>query len=64
MLGLKFAHDLLLIFRRAAVDHEDFQIAFFVVGGLSALAGAIYIRLPADAGSNVSGHRAAAIGKE
>ena len=42
----------------------DFQIAFFVVGGLSALAGAIYVRLPADAGSNVSGHRAAAIGKE
>ena len=42
----------------------DFQIAFFVVGGLSALAGAIYIRLPADAGSNVSGHRAAVIGKE
>ncbi len=36
----------------------DFQIAFFVVGGLSALAGLIYFRLPADAGSNVSGHRA------
>jgi len=42
----------------------DFQIAFFVVGGLSALAGIIYIRLPADAGSNVSGHRAIAVGKE
>ena len=42
----------------------DFQIAFFVVGGLSVLAGVVYIRLPADAGSNVSGHRAAAIGKE
>lgn len=42
----------------------DFQIAFFVVGGLSALAGIIYIRLPADAGSNVSGHQAIAVGKE
>ncbi len=37
----------------------DFQIAFFAVGGLSALAGFIYLRLPANAGSNVSGHRAA-----
>jgi MFS family permease len=35
----------------------DFHIAFFVVGGLSALAGLIYLRLPPDAGSNVSGHR-------
>ncbi|WP_375449383.1 MFS transporter [uncultured Devosia sp.] len=34
----------------------DFQVAFFVVGGLSALAGSIYLFLPADAGSNVSGH--------
>ena len=42
----------------------DFQIAFFVVGGLSVLAGVVYIRLPADAGSNVSGHRAAVIAKE
>jgi EmrB/QacA subfamily drug resistance transporter len=35
----------------------DFQVAFFVVGGLSALAGIIYLLLPADAGSNVSGHK-------
>ncbi|WP_246132862.1 MFS transporter [Devosia ginsengisoli] len=42
----------------------DFQIAFFVVGGLSAFAGFIYFRLPADAGSNVSGHRNTAIEKE
>ncbi len=34
----------------------DFKIAFFAVGGLSALAGIIYLRLPADAGSHVSGH--------
>jgi EmrB/QacA subfamily drug resistance transporter len=37
----------------------NFQIAFFTVGGLSALAGLVYFRLPADAGTNVSGHRVA-----
>ncbi|MVS97729.1 MFS transporter [Devosia marina] len=36
----------------------NFQIAFFAVGGMSALAGIIYFRLPHDAGNNVSGHRA------
>lgn len=35
----------------------NFQIAFFAVGGLSALAGFVYFRLPHDAGSNVSGHK-------
>jgi EmrB/QacA subfamily drug resistance transporter len=38
----------------------DFQIAFFVVGGISALSGIVYLRLPAEAGSDVSGHRAVA----
>jgi MFS family permease len=42
----------------------DFQTAFFVVGGLSMLAGLIYLRLPADAGSNVSGHQAIVVVKE
>jgi len=37
----------------------NFQIAFFAVGGMSALASIIYFRLPHDAGNNVSGHRAA-----
>lgn len=36
---------------------SDFLIAFMVVGGCSALAGIVYLRLPADAGTNVSGHR-------
>lgn len=36
----------------------DFQIAFFVVGGLSTLAALVYLRLPPAAGSDVSGHRA------
>ncbi|WP_244606627.1 DHA2 family efflux MFS transporter permease subunit [Arsenicitalea aurantiaca] len=34
----------------------DFHVAFLVVGGLSALAALVYMRLPADAGSAVSGH--------
>ena len=42
----------------------DFQIAFFVVGGMSALAGFVYFRLPADAGNNVSGHRVKVVPKE
>ena len=46
--------------RGAELALVDFQIAFFVVGGISALAGLIYLRLPADAGSNVSGHRSIA----
>jgi MFS family permease len=50
--------------RGAELGLFDFQIAFFVVGGLSALAGIIYWRLPADAGSNVSGHRAVTVHKE
>lgn len=47
--------------RGSELQLVDFQIAFFVVGSLSALAAFIYWRLPADAGSNVSGHKAAAI---
>ncbi|MDT4886268.1 hypothetical protein FQZ97_1225980 [compost metagenome] len=35
----------------------DFQIAFFVVGGISCLAALVYMRLPPDAGILVSGHR-------
>ena len=38
----------------------DFQIAFFVVGGVSAFAGLVYLRLPPEAGSNVSGYKALA----
>ena len=50
--------------RGSQLQLVDFQIAFFVVGGLSALAGFIYWRLPVDAGSNVSGHKAMATQKE
>ena len=36
----------------------NFQIAFFAVGGLSALASLVYLTLPKNAGADVSGHRA------
>jgi len=42
----------------------DFQIAFFVVGCVSALAGLVYLRLPAEAGNNVSGYKALVATKE
>jgi hypothetical protein len=42
----------------------DFHTAFFVVGGVSALAGLVSLRLPADAGSNVSGYKAIPATKE
>ena len=41
----------------------DFQIAFFVVGALSMLAGLSYLRLPKDAGSDISGHGIIVAGK-
>lgn len=50
--------------RGAELALVDFQIAFFVVGGLSALAGLVYLRLPADAGAHVSGHKAVTQAKE
>ena len=50
--------------RGSPLSLVDFQIAFFVVGGLSALAALVYVRLPADAGSDVSGHRTVAEAKE
>ena len=50
--------------RGTALQLVDFQIAFVVVGGLSMLASIIYFRLPADAGSNVSGHKRVAMQKE
>jgi MFS family permease len=36
---------------------SDFHIAFWIVGTVSAAAGLIFLRLPADAGKEVSGHR-------
>ncbi len=35
----------------------NFQIAFFTVGALSALASIVYLTLPKNAGADVSGHR-------
>ncbi|MGC4024047.1 MAG: MFS transporter [Mesorhizobium sp.] len=39
------------------LDLADFHVAFFVVAAVSALASIAFIRLPADAGSAVSGHK-------
>jgi EmrB/QacA subfamily drug resistance transporter len=50
--------------RGAELTIVDFQTAFFVVGGLSALAGLVYLRLPADAGADISGHTMARAHKE
>jgi len=59
--GVAMAGGLLEITTRlhgGGLELIDFCIAFAIVGGFSALAGLVYLRLPADAGSNVSGHRA------
>nr|WP_083988781.1 DHA2 family efflux MFS transporter permease subunit [Devosia geojensis] len=50
--------------RGAPLGVVDFHIAFFVVGGISAFAGLLYLRMPPDAGSDVSGHKAQIIAKE
>ena len=36
----------------------DFHIAWFVVAGVAAISTLFFWRLPADAGADVSGHRA------
>ncbi|WP_404404863.1 MFS transporter [Pelagibacterium halotolerans] len=46
--------------RAAPLGVPDFQIAFFIVAGVSMLAAIPYMLLPADAGHAVSGHRTAA----
>ncbi|KKC39715.1 major facilitator transporter [Devosia epidermidihirudinis] len=66
-LGVAVAGGLLEISTRlhgGALQLGDFQTAFIVVGLLSAAAGVIYFRLPADAGSLVSGHRVPSLAKE
>ena len=50
--------------RGSELSLVDFQTAFFVVGGLSALAGLVYLRLPPNAGADISGHRAAPLARE
>jgi len=52
------------IFHGGELSLVDFHIAFYVVGGLSAVAGVIYLLLPADAASDVSGHKPMVLAKE
>ena len=42
---------------------QSFQTAWFVVAGVSLLSAIWFWRLPPDAGSDVSGHRAKSISK-
>ena len=43
---------------------SDFHIAFFIIAAVSASAALAFIRLPADAGADVSGHRLAKTGAD
>jgi hypothetical protein len=40
-----------------ALQAGDFVPAFLAVGALAALSALVYLRLPAEAGAEVSGHR-------
>jgi hypothetical protein len=54
-----FALDAAVAFRgAAAVAAEDFAPAFGFVAAIAALSFFMFIRLPADAGAEMSGHRA------
>jgi hypothetical protein len=59
-LGVAVAGGLLEIttrLRGGPLDLTDFHIAWYVVAGLAALSAFAFMRLPPDAGSDVSGHR-------
>ena len=43
----------------ASLGLDDFHIAWFVVAGVSLLSAIPFLRLPPDAGSDISGHRRA-----
>jgi EmrB/QacA subfamily drug resistance transporter len=43
--------------RGGPLDLSDFHIAWFVVAAIAAISAFTFLRLPPDAGSNVSGHR-------
>jgi EmrB/QacA subfamily drug resistance transporter len=43
--------------RGGGVEHVDFVLAFVVVGATTLAGAAVFFRVPADAGSQISGHR-------
>lgn len=49
--------------RGGPLDLADFHVAWFVVAGLAALSAISFLRLPPDAGSDVSGHKTRPIDK-
>jgi len=50
--------------RGAPLDLADFHIAWFIVAALAMISAVQFLRLPPDAGSNVSGHRLKPLAKE
>ncbi len=50
--------DVSLHFHGGGLALADFHIAFLGVAGVAVLAAVVFLRLPRDAGSAVSGHRA------
>ena len=50
--------------RGAPLDLQDFHVAWFTVAALAAISAIQFLRLPPDAGSNVSGHRIKPLAKD
>ena len=58
-LGVALAGGILEVttqFHGGGLGLTDFHIAFFIIGGVCAFSALWYVRLPADAGSAISGH--------
>jgi EmrB/QacA subfamily drug resistance transporter len=46
------------------LDLGDFHVAWFIVAAIAAISALTFVRLPPDAGANISGHRAKPLAKE
>jgi MFS family permease len=55
---------ILVSFHGGHLQLMDFHVAFWIVGAISASAAFVFIRLPADAGKEVSGHKRRTLAKE
>ncbi|MDB5529499.1 MAG: permease, partial [Devosia sp.] len=55
---------ILVSFHGGHLQLMDFHVAFWIVGAISASAAFVFIRLPADAGKEVSGHKLRTLAKE
>ncbi len=52
------------VIRNAPLDLADFHIAWFIVALLAAISSITFLRLPPDAGANMSGHRVQPLPKQ